>query len=191
MGEGREEVIGARFDMAIVDFGLVSLIAFVPGRAGFEGSSASAPEGLHAATVFERPRPNKPEFGLLLAPVAVAVGEGRLLPATAAPARVLVAIADAPSLGSLLGDVFRGSAGAEMEAAAPLLLGSSLFAATREPSFLSSSCLCTLPRPAVGWRRERDRFSPVDEDEDDMVLEGARSSIVTCCLRGDNLCLGS
>lgn len=193
VGEGRDEVTGVSFDVEIIDFGLASLVAVEVGLADLGGPPASSTGGLRGATVFERPRPNIPEFGLLLVPMALAVGEGRLLPAVAVPARVLVAIDEAPGLGNLLGDMFRESADvdadAEAEAAAPLFLISRPFTARRGPSFLTSSCFCALLRPAVGCRRERDRFSPVAEDEDDMVLKGAKPSIVSCCLRGDNVCL--
>lgn len=176
---GRDEVVGESFDREDdMDFGLVSLVAVdnEVGRAGF-GGSASSPVvtcvvGLRVAAEFERDRPKMPEFGLLLATAP-------LPPAPAVPARALVAVAAPPSLGSLLGDMFPGSAdtgdGAD-GAPMPLVLSSRILsaAATRGASFFSSSFLGALPRPAVGCRRERDRFSPV-VDEDDMVVKGGRS----------------
>lgn len=184
VGEGREEAVRESFDAEDdMDFGLVSLVvADTVGRTGLE-SSASSPTvfcvvGLRVAAEFERPRPNIPEFGLLLVTAP-------LPPAPAVPARALVVVDGPPSLGSLLGDMFPGSAGTGAEAdgaARPLLLSSRILSATRGASFLSSSFLGALPRPAAGCRRERDRFSPVVDDEDDMVVRrgGCQLSPIAC-----------
>lgn len=153
-----------------MDFGFVSLVLIVVedvGRVAF-GGSASSPAGLcvglRAATVFERPRLNTPEFGLVLVP-----GADVVMPTV--PARALVAIDEAPGLGSRLGDMVRGPSDidAEAEVTGPLGLVSRALPAMAGNTSFSPSFLCALPRPAVGCRRERDRFSPVAEDEDDMV----------------------
>lgn len=172
--EGREEVVGGSFDVEDdMDFGLISLVAVdnEVGRAGLDGSAPSPAVfcivGLRVAAEFERARPKMPEFGLLLMTAP-------LPPVPAVPARALVAVAGPPGLGSLLGDMFPGSAdtGAEADGAPmPLVLSSRILSvAARGASFLSSSFLGALPRLAAGCRRERDRFSPVADE--DMVVKG-------------------
>lgn len=132
--------------------------------------------GLRIVVVLERARPNMPELGLLLVPVAaVVVVDGMLLPAPVVPERVRVAVAAAvvegPGFGSLLGDKVRVliDVDAEAESAPPLLTAPPLL---RVRPFVGSSFLCALPMPAPGCRRERERVRAAAEDEDDMVVEG-------------------
>lgn len=165
---------GKDSDGTIIDLGRVNLIAVVGIRRMLFGGSApflatlSVGDG-RAATGFDRLGPKIPEFGLLLVLVVEVVAV--LLPAAEGPARVrAAAILEAPGLGNLLGDESRYVSTFDEDAGATvaLLLVSGIFFAS---SFLASSFLGTLPSPAVGWRRERVRFSPVAEEDDDMVSE--------------------
>lgn len=157
--------------MAIIDLGRVNLEPVVGmRRVVFEASAPSwtVPAGsCRADTEFVRPSSKISDFGLLLVPVADVVAV--LLAVTAGPARMrAAAVSEAPGLGSLLGDVSRCASIPEEDADAMArlrLFSRVLFAS----SLLESSFLGTLPSPAVGWRRERVRFSPVAEDKDDMA----------------------
>lgn len=69
-------------------------------------------------------------------------------------------------MGNLLGDMCRDVSFEDEEAVETTAAFSLGF-----KGFLDSSLLGTLPRPAtVGCRRERVRFSPVADDEDDIVV---------------------
>lgn len=108
-------MLGEAFAAEGMGFGFASRVVTVVddvGRGAFEDSASPAAglcEGLRAATVLERPRPNTPEVGLLLVPVA----DG---PVPTVPARALVAIDEAPGLGNRLGDMVRGPSGTDAEA---------------------------------------------------------------------------
>lgn len=136
-------------------------------------------DAFRATVVFDRLSPNIPELGLLLVPVADAAVVALLPVAAAAPMAGRAVDVGAPGLGSRLGDACREDSVAEAAVdggSAALSLGSK--------GFFVSSFLLNLLRPAVGCRRERVRFSPVADDEDDMVSEmevsPARSRITTC-----------
>lgn len=172
-GEARGEVIDDSCDAEAIDFGLASLVIVDAGRVVFEGSAssvgASLGGALRVARLLARSRPNIPEFGLLLVPGAILLVGAVVFPALAVPARVLVAIDEAPGCGSRLRDSSEAGTEAEeteAEETAPLFLPSMPLSAL---PFFASSFFCALPRPAVGCRRERARFSPVAEEEEDMV----------------------
>lgn len=169
-GEARGEVVDDSCDAEAIDFGLASLVIVDAGRVVFESSAssvgASLGGALRVARLLARSRPNMPEFGLLLVPGAILLVGAVVFPALAVPARVLVAIDEAPGCGSRLRD--SSEAGTEAEETAPLFLPSMPLSAL---PFFASSFFCALPRPAVGCRRERTRFSPVAEEEEDMVGE--------------------
>lgn len=170
--KGREDGVGTDWDGPTIDLGLVSLVLVVGKVRVLLVGSAPSPVRLcvevgRAAVVFDLLSPKIPEFGLLLeATVDVAVA---LAPVAAGPTPGRAAVVKAPGLGSLLGDMCREEWAAAEEAdvaTAGLLLSSR--------GFFASSLFGTLPRPAVGCRRERVRFSPAAEDEDDMMIRGGR-----------------
>lgn len=171
--EGRADSGGKDCDEAIIDLGRASLVFAVGMRRVLpEGSTASLAldvGGFTVATGLGLLNPKIPEFGLLLGPVTDVVVV--LAPCSEGPARVRSdAVFEAPGLGNLLGDESRCVSIFEVEAdviAAFFLVSMVLFASSR----LTSSFLDMLPRPAVGWRRDRVRFSPVADDMDDMVSE--------------------
>lgn len=171
--EGRADNGGKDCDEAIIDLGRASLV-FAVGmrRVLLEDSAASlalSVGGFAVATGFGLLKPKIPEFGLLLVPVTDVVAV--LTPCPEGPARVRSPAAnEAPGLGNLLGDESRCVSIFDVEAdvlAAFFLVSTVLFVA----SSLTSSFLDMLPSPAVGWRRDRVRFSPVADDMDDMVSE--------------------
>lgn len=175
--DGREAEIGEILEVEIIDTGLESLDVVDIGRGratpalGACSATVDCVEVLGAATVLDLLRPNIPDIGLLLVLAAV-VPDGGWIPLPSVPVRDLVAVEEAaPGLGSLLGDIVRGSAATELvrvvDTTAPWSFVPSLFVATA--SFLSSSLFCALPRPAVGCRRDRVRCSPDVEFDDDMA----------------------
>lgn len=113
-----------------------------------------------------------------------------LLPVPAGPVRVraaaaaaAAAVTEVPGLGNLLGDVSRFASILEEDSDATgalLLFSRVLFVSSlRESLFFG-----TVPSPAVGWRRERVRFSPVAEDKD-MVSETWADVCKDCNLNSD------
>lgn len=174
--DGRAKDGGEGLDGAIIDLGLVNLVVVVGIRRVFlTGSAASLATfwvgDFRDGTGFNRLSPNTPEVGLLVVPLADVVAVVAPSPRGPARARARAAAAaavEAPGLGNLLGDMFWDTSviEVEVEAVALSFLISSILLA---PSFLASSVFGRLPSPALGWRRERVRFSPVDADECDMV----------------------
>lgn len=174
LDEGRADNGGKDCDDAIIDLGRASLV-FVVGmrRVLLEGSAVSlalSVDGFVAATGLALLSPKIPGFGLLLVPVTDVVAV--LAPCPEGPARVRsAAVFEAPGLGNLLGDESRCVSILEVEAdviGAFFLVSIVLFASSL---LLNSSFLDMLPSPAVGWRRDRIRFSPVADDVEDMVSE--------------------
>lgn len=171
MEEGRDEDVGNDCEGGpIIDFGLVSLVPVVGRvRVVLRGSGPSPAgicvEGFRVAVVFDRLSPNIPDLGLLRVPIADADGAAAaLLPGTESPAPGRAIDVGTPGFGNRLGDGFREDSVtdvADEEGSAALFLGSR--------AFFVSSFLEKLLRPAVGCRRERVRFSPVADDEDDIL----------------------
>lgn len=160
----------ARLDASLVgaedmDLGLVSLLDMERGRAGLVGAGCSVVSfcvvaGLRVvvvAVVLDRSRPKMAECGLLLVPEAAVVEvEGIAVRAVVA---VAVLEAEAPNLGSLLGELSRVSVVEALLVASRSRAG----AVGRPPP---------PPPPPVfspGCRSERDRPRAGAEDDDDMV----------------------
>lgn len=157
----------ARLDASLVgaedmDLGLVSLLDMERGRAGLVGAGCAVVSfcvvaGLRAvvAVLLDRSRPKMAECGLLLVPEA-AVVEVEGIPVRAV---VVVAVleAEAPNLGSLLGELSRVSVVEALLVASRSRAG----AVGRPPP----------PPPGFtpGCRSERDRPRAGAEDDDDMV----------------------
>lgn len=170
LDEGRAEGGGKGLDGAIIDLGLANLVVVVGIRRVILEVSAPSPKrpcvgDCPARTVSDRLGPSISDFGLPPVDAADIVVAPLPAPEDATCAR---AAAKAPGLGNLLGDMFRETSivDAEADTTASFFLVSR---ALLPPSFLGSAFFGTLLSPAVGWRKERVRLSPVDEDEDDMV----------------------
>lgn len=160
--DGLEEETGDILDVDIMDTGLVSLVAVDRGRGrgravSVPGPSSAAVDWADVFRVAREPDRLRPVFPN----VFVLVGGCCCIPLPTVPIRDLVAAEETePGLGSRLGDMVLGSAVTELV---------KVVVTTASGAFLSSSFFCNLPRPAVGCRRVRVRFSPAAEADDDMA----------------------